>query len=82
MELPDDVLTTIREFSRPTTRPDWRNLHRMTLSRLHSNIAATHNRMNVPVINSFTERYDQAHYKYIFGQGPRFEPFVILQAKN
>jgi hypothetical protein len=29
MELPDDVLAIIREYSRPITRPDWRTLHRM-----------------------------------------------------
>jgi hypothetical protein len=30
MELPDDVLSIIKEFSRPITRPDWRTLHKMT----------------------------------------------------
>jgi hypothetical protein len=29
MELPEDVLKIIREFSRPLTRPDWRTLHIM-----------------------------------------------------
>ena len=30
MELPDDVLSIIRAFSQPLTRPDWRRLHIMT----------------------------------------------------
>ena len=31
MELPDDVLQLIREYSMPLTRPDWRTLHKMTV---------------------------------------------------
>jgi len=30
MELPEDVLRIIREYSKPLTRPDWRTLHKMT----------------------------------------------------
>ena len=30
MNLPDDVLQIIKEYSIPVTRPDWRTLHRMT----------------------------------------------------
>jgi len=30
MELPDDVLRIIREYSRPVTRPDWKQLQKMT----------------------------------------------------
>ena len=29
MELPEDVLKIIKEYSRPLTRPDWRSLHCM-----------------------------------------------------
>lgn len=29
MELPDDVLSVVRDYSRPLTRPDWRHIHRM-----------------------------------------------------
>ena len=29
MELPEDVIQIIKEFSMPMTRPDWRTLHRM-----------------------------------------------------
>jgi hypothetical protein len=30
MELPDDVLRLVNEYSMPLTRPDWRTLHIMT----------------------------------------------------
>ena len=30
MQLPEDVLKIIREYSKPCTRPDWRTLHIMT----------------------------------------------------
>jgi len=30
MELPDDVLRIIREYSRPLTNPNWKQLHKMT----------------------------------------------------
>ena len=29
MELPDDVLRLVKEYSMPITRPDWRTLHKM-----------------------------------------------------
>jgi hypothetical protein len=35
MDLPDDVLSIIRDFSRPITRPDWRHLHRMPSLQFH-----------------------------------------------
>lgn len=35
MELPEDVVALIREFSRPLTRPDWRTLHRMPNDEFH-----------------------------------------------
>ena len=41
MELPEDVLRIIREYSQPVTRPDWRTLHKMTqdaYSREYNNI--------------------------------------------
>ena len=43
MELPDDVLGIIRDFSRPITRPDWRTLHRMPSEELHFNVVAKFN---------------------------------------
>jgi len=78
MELPDDVLGLVRDFSRPITDPGWRGLHLMTAYRFHINIKHTYNQKNIPVINRFAERYDQLEYKYVFGQGRLFEPIVLI----
>lgn len=82
MEFPDDVLSHIREFSRPVTRPDWRGLHLMTSYRFHINIKNAFNLKNIPVIISFAERYDQFEYTYVFGQGRLFDPIVLIYLKN
>jgi hypothetical protein len=78
MELPHDVLGLVRDFSRPLTRPDWKGLHLMTSYRFHINIKNSFNSKNIPVINSFAERYDQSEFTYVFGQGRFFEPIVII----
>ena len=38
MELPDDVVSIIRDYSRPITRPNWRELHRLLPEQLHLHI--------------------------------------------
>ena len=38
MELPNDVLQIIREYSKPVTRPDWRRLNRLPLYKLYDEI--------------------------------------------
>jgi hypothetical protein len=43
MELPDDVVQIIHQFSRPVTRPDWRRLHRLLSLKLHLAIAISFN---------------------------------------
>ena len=43
MQLPDDVLGIIRDFSRPLTRPDWRSLHRLLSEQLHFNVVVKFN---------------------------------------
>ena len=43
MQLPDDVLGIIRDFSRPLTRPDWRTLHRLLSEHLHFNVVVKFN---------------------------------------
>jgi len=43
MELPDDVLTIIKDFSRPMTRPDWKTLNRVSSLKLHLAIALSFN---------------------------------------
>jgi hypothetical protein len=64
MELPDDVLSIVSDFSRPVTRPDWRRLHRMFASDFHKAIQTTYNEVNLPVLESFVRRYDQSKYYY------------------
>ena len=40
MELPDDILSFIRDLSMPLTRPDWRTLHRMPNLDFHLAVAS------------------------------------------
>jgi len=35
MNLPDDVVNIINEYSKPVTRADWRTLHKMTYDMFH-----------------------------------------------
>jgi len=39
MELPDDIVSLIREFSRPVTHPGWRYLRRMENIAFHVAVA-------------------------------------------
>jgi len=66
MELPDDVLRLVRDFSRPATRPDWRNLKPMYSFKFHRDIMNTFNARDIPVINSFVERYMRQEMLYIY----------------
>lgn len=38
MCLPDDILTIIKEFSQPVTRPDWRTLRKFTHADLYEEL--------------------------------------------
>ena len=38
MELPDDVVKIIKEFSQPITKPNWRNMHIMTFDKFYKNL--------------------------------------------
>jgi hypothetical protein len=71
MELPDDVLALVREFSRPATRPDWRTLRRMTSYKLHCAIREIYNYTYIPVIILFVSTYDQYEYYYVFNPWTR-----------
>jgi hypothetical protein len=44
LELPDDVLQIIKDYSMPITRPDWRSLHVMPHERFILSAAQTINR--------------------------------------
>jgi len=39
MELPEDVLAIIREYSRPVTLPNWRTLHKFPVLTYHSTLS-------------------------------------------
>ena len=56
MELPDDVLAIIKDFSRPLTRPDWRTLHRMTSFSFHMAIAKRFSLRSPTIIQHFVTR--------------------------
>jgi hypothetical protein len=43
MNLPFNALALIREYSRPVTRPDWRNLNRLPLYKLYKEIMCKKN---------------------------------------
>ena len=43
MELPDDVITIIRDYCKPMTRPDWKTLHHVTSLKLHLSVALSFN---------------------------------------
>jgi hypothetical protein len=64
MELPDDIILLVRDFTRPVTRPDWRTLHRMPAYRLHCSVRDTYNLFDIPVIDWFLVNYDEIHYTY------------------
>ena len=44
MEFPDEIVSIIKEFSMPITRPDWKTLHRMPHHTFHHYVAYSFNR--------------------------------------
>jgi hypothetical protein len=77
MELPEDVLAIIKEFSKPLNRPKWRTLHKMTLdtySKEYMNInhkrwhilAKDHRIIYKPIFSSY-------QYLWLF-HGIRYRP--------
>jgi len=68
MQLPDDVLRIIRDFSRPLTRPDWRNVHRLLSEQLHFSIINTFNKtFNMALIHFIKNQ--TSDYVYILNGG-------------
>ena len=74
MELPEDVLAIIKEFSKPVSRPGWRKLRKMKSFSFHSAILNEYNsqrysRRKSQVIYNFVREYSrrpQDIYKYSF----------------
>ena len=77
MQLPDDVLPLIREFSRPMTHPRWRYLNKMPSMKFHWLILSIYNTKRIPVIERFVLQYDQLGYRYVVRSG-----FVVELVKN
>ena len=72
MQFPDDVLSIIKEFSQPITRPDWRTLHRVSSLRLHLEIALLFN-MSINMATVFfikTQTSDYIYYIEYESSGP------------
>ena len=63
MELPEDVLRLVKEYSMPITRPDWRTLHKMTKHRFKTDcyITTISNRNKITVFRDWW-------YKYMYRQ--------------
>ena len=82
MELPDDVLAIIKEFSKPLSRPGWRKLHKMTSYRFHSAILKKYNsRRSTRVIYKFVTAYGrcpQDIYKYSFDPYMDWDRRIIM----
>ena len=49
MQLPDDVLLIIRDYSKPLTRPDWRTLHPFSGPYLYANLNYLRHKYNNPL---------------------------------
>ena len=88
MELPDDVLSVIRDYSRAVTRPDWRSLHRMPSYRFHLDVAQSLNRSSAQSLFELTIRDASPEYRYhvefydalpyvVFIYGPDMTPMYI-----
>jgi hypothetical protein len=88
MELPDDILYIIRDYSRSLTRPDWRSLHRMPSYRFHLDVAQSLNRSSAQSLFELTNRDASPEYRYhvefygalpyvVFIYGPDMTPMYI-----
>lgn len=84
MELPDDVLGLVRDFSRPVTRPDWRTLHPMTAYRFHRAVLVSYNEPTTRprVIYTFVSRYCRCPGTYVYLFDYLHTPCVYLRLKS
>ena len=68
MELPVEIQWLIKEYSMPLTRSDWRTIHRMNNMSFLREIGYTYNKVYLPVIHIFINRYENTpytKYKYV-----------------
>ena len=65
MELPDDVLPLIKEFSMPITRPDWRTLRIMPLKKFVNEFLKTMSKRSDKITDD-PDFYDITTYMILF----------------
>ena len=66
MFLPPRALALINEFSKPITRPDWRNIRRINMGHLYNDIMYNKNNYYPSVFNLFTKNIVRNYsYQYI-----------------
>ena len=66
MFLPQRALILIKEYSKPLTRPDWRNIRRLNMGHLYNNIMDNKNKYYPPVFKLFTRNIVKNYsYQYI-----------------
>ncbi len=73
MQLPDDVLSIIREYSKPMTRPDWRTLKPLSGHLLYINL------------NYLRFKYTNPLYRRLFKQlirTPWGETYLYIQIRG
>ena len=78
MQLPDEILAIVRDFSRPVTQPGWRTFHKMTTYHFHYAILNQYNTKRTQVIYKFVRNYNYNPSVYIYC----FEPYVDYQRRT
>jgi hypothetical protein len=78
MELPDDILYIIRDYSRAITRPDWRTLHRMPSLQFHLDVAQSLNRNSALSLLELVVQDDNDFTHHVeFYNGIPYVDFII-----
>jgi len=77
MELPDDTISLVKEYSMPMTRPDWRTLHCLLNFEFFYHIAAGFNRIKCRSLFTIPLR-NQTDFSYMFSyyHGVPFIDFI------
>ena len=66
MELPDDVVAIIRDYSRPITRPNWRTIHHMTGLDYYTFLAKSFNKTKNKLYWNTLRRDNKYMYMFSF----------------
>ena len=69
MELPDDVLAIIKEYSLPITRPDWRTIHCMTGLDYYASLAKSFNKTKNKLYANTLRKDNKYMYMFSFYNG-------------